>query len=147
MRENAKLPGTAMNPIEPEIKRYFEDKEEAAAVYLFGSHAYGRETAASDVDIAVLLQRIYLPSAQAFRKQYMVELGGILKRDIHPVVMNHAGELLLKQILSKGKRILAKDPTFDAHFTMIAYSRIMDFNPYLKQMQEGMKKNMLEPGQ
>lgn len=133
-----------MNPIETEIKRYFEAREEAAAVYLFGSHACGRETAASDVDIAVLLKRRYLPSARSLRQQYMAELGGILKRDIHPVVMNQAGELLLKQILSKGKRILAKDPTFDAHFTMIAYSRIMDFNPYLKQMQEGLKKRMLE---
>jgi len=136
-----------MNFIETEIQRYFADRQEAAAVYLFGSHACGRETAASDVDIAVLLQRSYLPSAQAIRKQYMVELGGILKKDIHPVVMNQAGELLLKQILSKGKRILAKDPTFDAHFTMIAYSRIMDFTPYLKQMQEGLKKNLLESGQ
>ncbi|MFW5902093.1 MAG: type VII toxin-antitoxin system MntA family adenylyltransferase antitoxin [Thermodesulfobacteriota bacterium] len=136
-----------MHPIETEIKRYFADKEEAAAVYLFGSHARGRETAASDVDIAVLMQRSCLPSAQAFRKQYMAELGGILKKDIHPVVMNHAGELLLKQIFSKGKRILARDPAFDAHFTMIAYSRIMDFTPYLKQMQEGLKKRMLESGQ
>jgi len=135
-----------MHPIETEIKRYFADKEEIAAVYLFGSHACGRETAASDVDIAVLLQHRYLSSAQALRKQYMVELGGILKRNIHPVVMNQAGELLLKQILSKGKRILANDSTFDAHFTMIAYSRIMDFNPYLKQMQDGLKKNMLESG-
>ncbi|MFW6082226.1 MAG: hypothetical protein ACOC7W_09945 [Desulfosalsimonas sp.] len=58
--------------------------------------------------------------------------------------MNHAGEVLLRQILSKGRPILVRDSYFDAYFTMIAVSRVVDFNYYLKQMQDGMKQKILE---
>lgn len=67
-----------------------------------------------------------------------------IKKDIDPVMTNHAGEVLLKQILSKGRRILVRDSYFDAYFTMIAVSRIVDFNSHLKQMQDGMKQKILE---
>ena len=133
-----------MNTIEKQIRQYFAKKEEVAAVYLFGSRAQGLEKPGSDVDVAVLLYHSYLSDAQTLQKQYLAELGRILRKDIHPAVMNHAGELLLKQILSKGKRILVKDHDFEAHFCMAAISRIMDFQPYLSQMQQGMKKKMLE---
>ncbi|MCF8111896.1 MAG: nucleotidyltransferase domain-containing protein [Desulfobacteraceae bacterium] len=133
-----------MDGIDEKIRDYFQHKEEVASVYLFGSRAAGRERAASDVDIAVLLRRQHLSSARTLCEQYIVELGRILKKDIHPVIMNHAGEFVLKQILSGGRRILVSDPYFDACFTMISISRIMDFNFYLKQMQQGMRKKILE---
>ncbi|MFW6011819.1 MAG: type VII toxin-antitoxin system MntA family adenylyltransferase antitoxin [Desulfosalsimonas sp.] len=133
-----------MDGIEEKIRDYFQHKQEVASVYLFGSRAEGRDSAASDVDIAVLLRRQYLDSASAFQEKYLVELGRMLKKDIHPVVMNHAGETLLKQILSKGRRILVRDSYFDSYFTMIAVSRIADFNYHLKQMQDGMKQKILE---
>ncbi|MFW5908221.1 MAG: type VII toxin-antitoxin system MntA family adenylyltransferase antitoxin [Desulfosalsimonas sp.] len=133
-----------MDSMDEKIKNYFQHRQEAASVYLFGSRAAGSQSTASDVDIAVLLRRQYLDSASAFQEKYLVELGRILKKDIHPIVMNHAGEVLLKQILSKGRRILVRDSYFDAYFTMIAVSRIVDFNFHLKQMQEGMKQKILE---
>jgi hypothetical protein len=58
--------------------------------------------------------------------------------------MNNAGEFLLKQILSKGRRLLVRDSYFDSYFTMIAVSRIVDFNFHLKQIQDGMKQKILE---
>ncbi len=133
-----------MEGIEEKIRDYFQHKQEVASVYLFGSRASGREGTASDVDIAVLLCRECLESARVLQEKYLVELGRILKKDIHPVVMNNAGEVLLKQILFKGKRILVRDSYLDSYFTMIAVSRIVDFNSHLKQMQEGMKKKILE---
>ena len=133
-----------MGNMDEKIKNYFQHREEVASVYLFGSRAAGRQMAASDVDIAVLLHYKYLASANALQEKYLVELGRILKKDIHPVMMNHAGEILLKQILSKGRRILVRDSYFDAYFTMIAVSRIVDFNFHLKRMQEGMKQKILE---
>jgi hypothetical protein len=39
----------------------------------------------------------------------MVKLGRILRKDIHPVVMNSAGEVLLKQIFSKGECLVIRD--------------------------------------
>ncbi|MCF8025185.1 MAG: nucleotidyltransferase domain-containing protein [Desulfobacteraceae bacterium] len=133
-----------MGSMDEKIKNYFQHRQEVASVYLFGSRAAGTQRAASDVDIAVLFRHKYLVSANALQEKYLVELGRILKKDIDPVVMNHAGEVLLKQILTKGRRILVRDSYFDAYFTMIAVSRIADFNYYLKQMQDGMKQKILE---
>jgi len=133
-----------MAGMDEKIKNYFQHRQEVASVYLFGSRAAERQRTASDVDIAVLLHHKYLGSAITLQEKYLVELGRILKKDIDPVVMNHAGEVLLKQILTKGRRILVRDSYFDAYFTMIAVSRIADFNYYLKQMQDGMKQKILE---
>ena len=133
-----------MGSMDEKIKNYFQPRKEVASVYLFGSRAAGTQRSASDVDIAVLLHHKYLASASALQEKYLVELGRILKKDIHPTVMNHAGEVLLKQILFKARRILVRDSYFDAYFTMIAVSRIADFNYYLKQMQDGMKQKILE---
>ncbi|MFW5937038.1 MAG: nucleotidyltransferase domain-containing protein, partial [Desulfosalsimonas sp.] len=61
-----------MDGIEEKIRDYFQHKQEVASVYLFGSRAEGRDSAASDVDIAVLLRRQYLDSASAFQEKYLV---------------------------------------------------------------------------
>ena len=39
------------------IALYFIDRPEAVTVYLFGSHARGREKRFSDIDLGVLLER------------------------------------------------------------------------------------------
>ena len=115
-----------------------------AAVYVFGSFASGRQQSDSDVDIGVLLHPAFLETAEALREQCMVQLGRILRKDIHLVILNHAGEVLLKQVLSKGKAILVKNPKVDKYFKMVSLSRIVDFNYHLEKMQAGLTKKILE---
>ncbi|MCF8036510.1 MAG: nucleotidyltransferase domain-containing protein [Desulfobacteraceae bacterium] len=130
--------------MEQKIKSYFADKPEIAAVYLFGSRAAGKDHQTSDVDIAILLFPEFLESAQSLKEKYLLGLGRYLKKDIHPVIMNHAGEFLLKQILSKGKPVLVKNSKFEKYFKMISISRIADFNFHLQKMQAGLTKKILE---
>ena len=85
-----------------EIADYFTNKAEVAAVYLFGSQAKRRAIPYSDVDIAILIHRENIESAHLKRIEYLAELGKLLKKDIHPVIMNTAGEELLRQIFSTG---------------------------------------------
>ncbi|MCF8126508.1 MAG: nucleotidyltransferase domain-containing protein, partial [Desulfotignum sp.] len=98
----------------------------------------------SDVDLAILFLPEYLPSADQFCRQYLTGLGRHLRKDIHPIVMNHAGEVLLKQIFLKGKRLVMKNPAFVREFNMFAMSRIADFGFYLDRMQAGLKKRVQE---
>lgn len=126
------------------ITYYFKTRHEAAAVYLFGSYASERNRPASDVDLAILFLPEHLPSANRFCDLYLTELGRLLRKDIHPVVMNRAGEVLLKQIFLKGKRVVMKNPAYVREFNMVAISRIADFGFYLDKMQSGLKKKMLE---
>ncbi|MFP3981962.1 MAG: type VII toxin-antitoxin system MntA family adenylyltransferase antitoxin [Desulfobacterales bacterium] len=133
-----------MTDMENKIRNYFANKPEIAAVYLFGSRAAGKDHQTSDVDIGILLCPEFLESAQTLREQYLIGLGRCLKKDIHPVIMNHAGEFLLKQILSKGKPVLVKNSKFEKYFKMISISRIADFNFHLQKMQAGLTKKILE---
>ncbi|MFO7750524.1 MAG: nucleotidyltransferase domain-containing protein [Desulfobacteraceae bacterium] len=128
------------------IKTCFAEKQEVAAVYLFGSFASGKNRVMSDVDIAVLLypEDRFIKSAHIFRQAYISQLGRSLRKDIHPVILNHAGEVLLKQILFKGKPVLVKDETYHKQFKMVALARIVDFNFHLKTMQSKLKKRILE---
>jgi len=126
------------------ITQYFETKNEVAAVHLFGSFASEKNRPMSDVDLAFLFLPAYLPSADQFCRRYLTDLGRLLRKDIHPVVMNRAGEVLLKQIFLKGRQVVVKNQAFASEFNMIAMSRIADFGFYLDRMQAGLKKRVQE---
>jgi uncharacterized protein len=130
--------------MEEKITSYFAARNEVAAVYLFGSFASEKNRPTSDVDVAILFLPEYLPSADRFCRKYLTELGRVLRKDIHPVVMNRAGEVLLKQIFLKGRRLVMKNPAYVREFNMFAMSRIADFGFYLDKMQAGLKKKMQE---
>ena len=86
--------------LKEKIKNYFKNKKGIIAVYLFGSQATGKEHLSSDIDIGILLDRNYQGCKETIIKNSIVELGRILKKDIHPVILNSGGEELLRQIFS-----------------------------------------------
>jgi predicted nucleotidyltransferase len=117
------------------LKGYFKDKSEVIAVYLFGSQATDKTRRASDVDIGVLLDT---------KNLYMVDLANILKKEIHPVILNSAGEELMRQIFTKGRCILVTDQKKLSLFKMTMFARIADFGYYRQQMQSGLIRNIME---
>ena len=128
--------------IENQIKDYFSNKEGIAAVYLYGSYASGQVRSGSDVDIAVLFGN---PDREVVNRQIEkihVELSRILRKDLHLIALDFAGELLLKQILKKGRCLLVNDSKSLAYFTMKALTRIVDFQYYLQKMQSAMTRRV-----
>jgi len=123
---------------------YFRDRDEVIAVYLFGSYAQGKEKKWSDIDIGVLLRPHNRQTMQKKRTQYLTELGRVLRKDIHIVILNTAGEELLKQVFAKGKCVLINDHQKHAHFRMVMFTRIADFDYYRKPMQAGLVKKVME---
>lgn len=126
------------------IKDYFIGKEGVAAVYLFGSHARGKERPMSDVDVGILLDEAALPDAAKRRDRFMVELSRLVRKDIHPVILNSAGEGLMKKVFSRGKCILVNDPEKHSAFRTAMFSRIADFSRYKEQMQTGLARKVME---
>ena len=129
--------------LEENIRIYFSDRKEVIAVYLFGSYAKGKERLLSDIDVGILLDK----NDQDFlkeKKDYVVELGRALRKNIHPVILNLAGEELLKQIFSKGKCILINDSRKLALYRMVMFSRIAEFAYYRSQMQSGFIRKVME---
>lgn len=123
--------------VKKEIADYFTNKAEVAAVYLFGSQARRRAVPYSDVDIAILIHRENIESAHLKRIEYLAELGKLLKKDIHPVIMNTAGEELLRQIFSTGICILVNDHKVLSRFKTTAFARIAAFSIYQTQIHKG----------
>ena len=132
-----------MNVIE-NIEVYFKDRLEVIAVYLFGSYASGKERHFSDLDIGLLLDKMHMGAAEEKKYEYMVELSRLLRRDIHPIILNFVGEELAKQILIKGKCILVNKPKELAQYKMVMFSKIADFAYYRKQMQSGLVRSIME---
>jgi predicted nucleotidyltransferase len=114
------------------------------AVYLFGSQASGNSLPTSDVDVAVLFDRPDRDFVSSQLDEILRLLPRLLRKDVHPVAMNSAVEVLLKQILSKGRCIVVNDARKLAEFKMKALSRIADFDYYLKRMQSGLVRSVLE---
>ena len=133
-----------MNDIENKITNYYKDKKDIIAVYLFGSYASHKEKDFSDIDIAILLAHPALQHATAVQTECITQLGRILKKDVHPVILNTASETIIKQIFQKGKCLAVNDNKEHAKFKMTAFSKILDFSYYHKQMQSGFLKSLLE---
>ena len=126
------------------LKAYFGDRSEVVAVYLFGSQATNKTGPSSDVDIGILLDTYDRAIETEKRNQYLVELANILRKEVHPVILNSAGEELMRQIFLKGKCILVRNPEKLSLFKMTMYARIADFSYYRDQMQSGLIRNIME---
>ena len=132
------------NALIEKIQSYFFAKNEVVAVYLFGSFAQGKALRTSDVDIGILLNSNDPDLFKMNQIRYLKELGRLLRKDIHPVILNTAGEMLMQQIFTKGKCIVDNEHRKHAEFRMVMFSRIAAFSDYKKQMQAGFIKNIIE---
>jgi uncharacterized protein len=129
------------------LNDYFRTKPEIAAVYLFGSFAQGKQHASSDLDLAILFKDHHMhPRCVGPQRleRYLVELSRLLRKDPHLTNMNTAGEILLKQIFSKGRCILINDPKTLSLFKMAAYARIADFSYHYALMKKGFTRRILQ---
>jgi uncharacterized protein len=133
-----------MNQLAEKIIDYFSSRPEVIAVYLFGSYARNRQHQTSDVDIGILFSEEV--SGQLSKKTvgYSKDLARIIRKDIHPVMMNHAGEFLAKQILSKGQCIHQKNKSLVSQYQMKMYSMIADFEYYQHIISPGFIRKVME---
>jgi predicted nucleotidyltransferase len=133
--------------LEKTIAEYFKVSGSGiAAVYLFGSQVAGTTMPGSDVDIAILFDRSDPDFISSKMEEILLQLPKLLRKDVHPLAMNFASEALLKQIFGKGRCLLVADSRKLAEFKMLAYARIAGFDYYLKKMQSGFIRRVLEAG-
>jgi predicted nucleotidyltransferase len=125
------------------IAGYFANKDEVIAVYLFGSYAKGTKSHLSDIDIGILFDQRDLDFINEKRNDYIVELARLLRKDIHPVILNYAGEGLMNQIFQKGKCIIKNDPKKLSVYEMITLAKIAEFAYYRHTMQSGFVKKVM----
>lgn len=118
------------------IRLYCDNKPEISACYLFGSYASGKNRSGSDLDLAFLV-RPELGEGQIdqLRSAILVELGRRTRLDIHPLIMNTAGELVLGQVFTKGVCLYQRDGNALKRFRRQKMPMIAEFSYYVDVMR------------
>jgi predicted nucleotidyltransferase len=93
---------------------------------LFGSHATGRATPRSDLDLAVQFPAPLTATAKIALIEKLAEATGL---PIDLIDLRHAGEPLLGQILKHGVRLMGSDEAYAALLTRHVFDAA-DFLPY-----------------
>jgi predicted nucleotidyltransferase len=128
------------------LRDFFQkNHENINLAYLFGSHAKGRVTPMSDVDIAVLLgnkidPKVYLDIQLELSDQF----SSFLEKEVEVVILNRADPRLSYQVIKYGKMVFEKDPDVKADFERKALNIYFDFKPmfdfYEKKLLERIKE-------
>ncbi len=114
------------------IATYCATRPEIVACYLFGSRARGKERPGSDVDIALLLDRAIASSDYYdLKMDYYSDLERVSRLDIHPLIMNDAGEVVLGQVFGKGVVVYDKNPEELRSFRRHKLPLIAEFSYYI----------------
>lgn len=132
-----------MQSLERKIANYFQNRKEVVAVYLFGSYAKGQERHFSDLDIGIVLHHSVLKRSFELQNQYIVDLGRLLRKDIHAVILNSAGELLLKQVFQNGHPVCINNDDQLKQFKMYKIAMIADFGYYIEMTREGFVQSLM----
>ena len=114
------------------IATYCTTRTEIVACYLYGSRAVGKERTGSDVDVAFLLDTKILPAAYFdLKMSYYSGLERLLRLDIHPLIMNNAGEVVLGQVFGKGEVVYQQNPEALRSFRRHKLPLIAEFSYYI----------------
>lgn len=143
-----KKTGNDLTEYIPSLTEIMSMDKDVVAFYLFGSYAEGKQTPASDVDLAVLLDMNF-PAERYFEKK--LELLSIvtssLKTDeVDLIILNQAPPFLSYRILSKGRLLFERGDKKGQRvsFQVRTFDRYFDFKPLERVMHNGLVRRIKE---
>ena len=107
---------------------------------VFGSFAQGRQTPASDIDVAVAAQAPIDPDRRLALNDEVASAAG---RPVDLVDLHRAGPLLLTQALTKGKRVVKRDSRVLARLLVKMWYLNADLMPLVRMIQDTRRKRFL----
>jgi uncharacterized protein len=132
------------------IVHYFRERDEVAALYLFGSSAKKRKTKESDIDIAVLIDEsgVKKTDLERFKKEYYKASPGFSLGPVDIVILNTAPPFLKYQVLKKGRILFEKERNLRVRFTEKAITEYLDYKPiqdiYLKAVARRFREKTID---
>lgn len=115
-----------------QIADYCATRPEIVACYLYGSRAKGKGRLGSDVDLAFLLEgSVATDEYFNLKMTYYAGLGELLRLEIHPLIMNNAGDVVLGQVFGKGTIVYQKDTEAVRSFRRYKLPLIAEFSYYV----------------
>ena len=121
---------TSENKLLTDLRELLSRQNDIRLSIVYGSVADGRETAESDLDIAVLADSPLTPE----RKMALIDaLARMSERPIDLIDLSTIGEPLLGEILQHGQRLTGADSTWATLVTQHLFDAA-DFLPYRNRM-------------
>lgn len=116
------------------LKKYLEKQKSVRFAYLFGSHATGKTTQLSDVDIAVYLEEKDSKKRFDIRLKLITDICSILGTDdVDVVVVNDSPILLNFEIIKDGKVLINKDDDARIEFEFRTMQNYLDRIYYVRR--------------
>ncbi|MCC6532630.1 MAG: nucleotidyltransferase domain-containing protein [Burkholderiales bacterium] len=111
--------------------------EQVVCAYLFGSHARGEASAASDVDVAILFRESPPATLDGLRFDLAGAMEARLRRPVDLVVLNHAPADLVHRILRDGRIVAEHDRFARIRFEVKARNEYFDLAPVRARYRAG----------
>lgn len=125
------------------LKTFFLSKPDIKIVIVYGSFASGKQTAESDLDLAIAGEK---PFANEKLQQLVEELALFVLRPIDLVDLNVIHAPLTQEILTKGKIIKKTDLNLHVDLVNRMLREVTDFLPLKRQIQTSKLKRFLNDG-
>ncbi|MGH9368269.1 MAG: type VII toxin-antitoxin system MntA family adenylyltransferase antitoxin [Thermoanaerobaculia bacterium] len=110
---------------------------DVVSAYLFGSQARGTARAASDIDVALLLEKDPEPKLQSTARRLEGDLERALRRPVEVLVLNRAAPDLVHRVLRDGRVLLDRDRPARLRFEVQARNEYFDLQPILRRYRRG----------
>ena len=97
------------------LRKYFDQREDVAFAFLFGSSAQGKIRREGDIDVAVYFWPEKGIEWENVRRRYAgehriaLDLEKLFKKEVDLIVLNRAKAILADEAIRKGKPIVVKD--------------------------------------
>ena len=126
------------------LQNALRDDETVRLAYLFGSHAQGRASEASDVDVAVLTENDDNELRQLVALKTTLEEVVDRTVDVTLVPVRGTDPRLLNQVLQYGVLLYARDEKTRVDFETSARSKYLDMKPHIDQYHRRVKERLLQ---
>lgn len=131
-----------------ELRKCFSRDKNIMMAYLFGSHAEGKETKISDLDIGVFLSP-EMGREEIFKKHLFLigEVSKIMKTDrVDVVIMNESSASLNFEIIKHNAPIYVRSKGFKNSFEESVIRSYLDRRFYEKRFTEGLLNKIAVEG-
>jgi len=125
------------------LQNALRDDETVRLAYLFGSHAQGRASEASDVDVAVLTESDDNELRQLVALKTTLEEVVDRTVDVTLVPVRGTDPRLLNQVLQYGDLLYTRDEKTRVDFETSARSKYLDMKPHIDQYHRRVKERLL----
>jgi uncharacterized protein len=126
--------------IKKELAKFLANRSVIESAYLFGSMADGTDRSASDVDIAIRLVPDLTPEdAFDLRLELTDLLEEIYNRPVDIVILNSASLKMIRQVMTKGKLLYARDRKKEQVYAIQKQKEYFDFKFYIEKNRKELK--------